>query len=107
MRELRAQTGVAVNTLDRVRGIHYPRDQNSLPRPTSGGNPEVYNREWFYQESGKITTDLLNELLEKLKKEKAELCQVIEEKLKKENAELYQVVEERVISSPKARIHLR
>jgi len=67
----------------------------------------VYNREWFYQESGKITTDLLNELLEKLKKEKAELCQVIEEKLKKENAELYQVVEERVISSPKARIHLR
>jgi hypothetical protein len=91
VRELRAQTGVAVNTLDRVRGIHYPRDQNLLPRPAFGANPEMYSREWFYQESGKITTDLLNELLEKLKKE---------------NAELHKVIEERVISSPEASIHL-
>lgn len=86
------RSGVAVNTLDRVRGIHYPRDQNSLPRPALGANPEMYSREWFYQESGKITTDLLDELLERLKKE---------------NDELYQVIEERVVNNPEASILLR
>jgi hypothetical protein len=52
----------------------------------------MYSREWFYQESGKITTDLLDELLERLKKE---------------NDELYQVIEERVVNNPEASILLR
>jgi hypothetical protein len=48
----------------------------------------MYSREWFYQESGKITNELL-------------------ERLKKENDELYQVIEERVVNNPEASILLR
>lgn len=87
MRELGTKAGVVVNSLDRVRGINFNRDQNSLPRPTSGVNPGRYNREWFYQECGKMTTDLLDELLSSMKKE---------------SDELYQVIEERVRSNPEA-----
>jgi hypothetical protein len=46
LRILEQVQGTATNTLDQVRGINLPRDQNSLPahmRPAPNATPESYN----------------------------------------------------------------
>lgn len=53
LRALEKMPGVATNTLDQVRGINLPRDQNSLPahmRPAPSATPESYNdSKTFYE----------------------------------------------------------
>jgi hypothetical protein len=84
IRELEAQTGTAINTLDQVRGIYLPRDQNSMPahqRPAPGVTPNEYSdRDTFEQALAveQIALHVVPELLHNMEEETRELRTLIE-----------------------------
>lgn len=84
IRDLESQTGTAINTLDQVRGIYLPRDQNSMPahqRPAPGVTPNEYSdRETFEQALAveQIALHVVPELLHNMEEETRELRTLIE-----------------------------
>lgn len=82
LEELCRKDGAAVNTLDRVRGIDYGRDRNSLP--SNGAIAEVnYDLGTFNQAAGQIYADIMEQVLRKMQTEADEVRRIVRNVAKK------------------------